>query len=118
MTSHSLVTLKNRSDFLRIASKGKKVVTDAMVVQAAHSHDSAEYNIRIGYTASKKTGNAVDRNRIKRRMRAAAREIITQYGQPGIDYVLIGRRFCVQSPYDTLCKDLENAIHQLNKALS
>ena len=86
-----------------------------MVVQAAASRQEDAGAIHVGYTASKKTGNAIARNRIKRRMRAAAKDIIAQQGRTGVDYVLIGRRFCVQSAYDALCKDLEKAINHLNR---
>ena len=82
-----LETLTKRVDFVA-ASKAEKFVGNSIVVQAKHN---ASDNIRVGYTASKKVGNAVVRNRAKRRMRAAAMETLAQYGTAGADYVLIGR---------------------------
>ena len=82
-----LETLVRRADFVA-ASKAEKFVGNSIIVQARYN---ASENIRVGYTASKKVGNAVVRNRAKRRMRAAAMETLAQYGTAGADYVLIGR---------------------------
>ena len=82
-----LETLVKRADFIA-ASKAEKFVGNSIIVQAKYN---ASENIRVGYTASKKVGNAVVRNRAKRRMRAAAMETLAQYGTAGADYVLIGR---------------------------
>jgi ribonuclease P protein component len=82
-----LETLVKRADFIA-ASKAEKFVGNSIIVQARYN---ASENIRVGYTASKKVGNAVVRNRAKRRMRAAAMETLAQYGTAGADYVLIGR---------------------------
>ena len=80
-------TLAKRADFVS-ASKAEKFVGNSIIVQARYN---ASENIRVGYTASKKVGNAVARNRAKRRMRAAAMETLAQYGTAGAYYVLIGR---------------------------
>ena len=86
-----LEVLQNRSDFL-LAAKGRRQATPGFVLQAMR-RDEAEVSdtIRIGYTCSKKVGNAVARNRAKRRLREIARLILTNSGKPGWDYVLIGR---------------------------
>jgi ribonuclease P protein component len=113
-----LVTLKKRSDFLRLRDAGHKAVRPDFVLQAAPSvYDDADA-IHLGFTATKKLGNAVVRNRTKRRLRAAAQAILPDCGQAGVDYVLIGRKNTVHSPFDALCKDLKSALAHVNKRLS
>ncbi|HCQ67492.1 MAG TPA: ribonuclease P protein component [Rhodobacteraceae bacterium] len=88
-----LETLRKRADFLACA-RARKAQAPAFVLQARR-RDPAEApaaGIRVGYTASKKVGNAVARNRAKRRLRALARAVIASQGRCGWDYVLIARR--------------------------
>ena len=66
--------------------------------------------VRVGYTVTKKIGNAVRRNRIKRRLRAAAREVIPHHAAPGHDYVLIARPGAAERPYAALLDDLRRAL--------
>ncbi len=76
---------------------------------------------RIGFTATKKVGNAVVRNRTKRRLRAAADALLPQYGRAGFDYVLVGRMTTQERKFDALCNDLQNAlmrIHQEQKTVN
>ncbi len=76
---------------------------------------------RIGFTATKKLGNAVVRNRTKRRLRAAADSLLPQYGQPGYDYVLVGRMTTQARKFDALCDDLQKAlvrVHQEHKTVN
>lgn len=68
---------------------------------------------RIGFTASKKVGNAVARNRAKRRLRALTAEVMTQHAQPGRDYVLIARQSTPTRSYKALRADLEKALKRL-----
>jgi len=68
---------------------------------------------RVGFTVSKKVGNAVARNRAKRRLRAAAADVLSASAAPGIDYVLIGRRQTLERPYGALKQDLETALARL-----
>jgi ribonuclease P protein component len=70
--------------------------------------------VRVGFTASRKVGNAVTRNRAKRRLRSAAAAILTGNGRPGTDYVLIARSTTVDRPYKALIADLEAALRRVN----
>lgn len=108
-SKHALQTLSKRVDFIA-ASKAKKFIGKSIIVQA---RPNSLETIRVGYTASKKVGNAVMRNRAKRRMRAAAAETVAQYGTSSTDYVLIGR---AESTCNTKFKDLKfELIHAFNK---
>ena len=87
-----------------------------MMVQGRDRRDD-DPSIRVGFTCSKKVGNAVARNRAKRRLRAVAREVLHSYGQPGWDYVLIGRaQETVARPYEALRNDLVYALRKLRGA--
>ena len=89
-----------------------------MIVQgrprrAGEPHDAAL--VRVGYTCSKKVGNAVARNRAKRRLRAAVAATLPHIGKPGWDYVLIGRNGATADrPFTELLSDLENAVARLH----
>ena len=83
-----LERLKQRKDFLRLAH-AKRVHSTSFVLQARDRGDAQV--LRVGFTCSKKVGNAVARNRAKRRLREIARLILPRFGQAGHDYVLIGR---------------------------
>ena len=73
----------------------------------------ARETARIGYTVSKRVGKAVARNRAKRRLRAAAADVMPATAQPGTDYVLIGRQATLERPYRALKQDLESALKRL-----
>jgi ribonuclease P protein component len=81
-------TIPSRAGFLAARSKGEKALARGLVIQAV-TRDSDDW--RIGLTATKKIGNAVKRNRARRRMRALARDHLSPLAQNGIDYVLIAR---------------------------
>lgn len=99
-------TLKKRADFIN-ARKGRRVSTPAFFVQIRPNGTDAT---RVGYTATKKLGGAVIRNRAKRRLRAAARATISDSGQAGFDYVLIARAAVITRPFDRLLDDLRMAL--------
>ncbi|TDK43880.1 ribonuclease P protein component [Antarcticimicrobium luteum] len=110
-----LQTMRKRAEFLA-ASRARRQATATMVVQARRRPEGhAATGIRVGYTCSKKVGNAVARNRAKRRLREVARAILPDLGHDGWDYVLIGRRdTTVAAPYESLLGDLRYAMAKLH----
>ncbi|MAZ02069.1 MAG: ribonuclease P protein component [Sneathiella sp.] len=103
--------LKKRADFLRVASVRRKWAAPGMVLQAARHHDAPSTDgVRVGFTVTKKVGNAVVRNRIKRRLRAVAQEVIPEYADNGWDLVLIGRFATKDRKYDDLRQDLRKSL--------
>lgn len=108
----SCATLKRRADFLRVA-KGRRLPCPAFLLQAAPALDGA--GLQVGYTCSKKVGNAVARNRAKRRLREVARRVLPRLGRSGWDYVLVGRPGAtVDHDFAAMCADLERALHKLH----
>jgi ribonuclease P protein component len=112
----ALETLQVRSDFLR-ANHGRRQGTPGFLLQARkRAEDEATPDlIRIGYTCSKKVGNAVARNRAKRRLREIARKVLPLEGKAGWDYVLIGRyEITATRPFETLKRDLSAALGKIH----
>jgi ribonuclease P protein component len=108
-----LARLKTRRDFLRVADTRARFATPGLILQVRrHSAEETSVlpDIRVGFTVSKKVGNAVVRNRVKRRLRAAADEIIGTRSKPGRDYVLVGRRESEERAYRDLLGDIETAL--------
>jgi len=104
--------LKRRQDFVA-AAKGVYAATPGMVVQARDRKDARPP--RAGFTATKKLGGAVIRNRIKRRLRELARLYLTGTARPGFDYVLIGRPPALERAFADLHKDLVSALKRLHR---
>ena len=110
-----LSVLRKRSDFLRV-SRGRRVVTPGFILQAHPAPSQISDQLRIGFTCSKKVGNAVARNRAKRRLREIARLILPQHGVHGTDYVLVGRKDTTGTlPFTQLQADLKRAVTKLAK---
>lgn len=109
-----LFVLAKRADFLRAASARRHGMAGFLLQARARGDDTLQ--IRIGYTASKKIGNAVLRNRAKRRLRAIARAILPEMGQPGWDYVLVARPDAtVTRRFADLRSDLVAALRSVHK---
>ena len=86
-----------------------------LVLQAAALPPGSGETVRVGFTASRKVGNAVRRNRAKRRLRAAAADVLARDGRQGTDYVLIARAATGERPYPELVRDLETALRQIDR---
>jgi ribonuclease P protein component len=111
----SLLTLKKRADYLKAAS-ARRQGTGGFLLQARNRGDDKP-EIRVGFTASKKIGNAVLRNLAKRRLRALARETLPALAQPGWDYVLVARpEATVSRPYADLLSDLKTALGSVHRS--
>lgn len=119
----SISRLLVRGEFLYVAA-GFKQPTKGLVLEARARDPNGKIashkivqpeTIRFGLTATRKIGNAVFRNRVKRRLRAIALEVLPQYGQPGVDYVLIGRFKTATRDFDDLRGDLKYALRKLQE---
>lgn len=115
-SGHALSSLRVRRLFLA-AAKADKEVRRGLIVQARARGDDeiSPTPVRYGLTASKKIGNAVARNRARRRLRALAQEILPLEGMPGFDYVMIGRVHTAPRPWQKLKNDLRSALKALHK---
>jgi ribonuclease P protein component len=108
-----LSVIARRTDFLRTA-QGRRQGTSGFLLQARDRGDGLP-GARVGYTCSRKIGNAVQRNRAKRRLREVARAVLTQGAQPGWDYVLVGRPGAtVTRDFQLLLTDLEAALRAVH----
>ena len=118
----AVARLKRRSDFLRVAAARRKWAAAGLILQVATrpaataeagSPASSEPELGLGFTVSRKVGNAVKRNRARRRLKAAAQELMAKHAAPGRDYVIIGRRETIERPYGLLLQDLQTALKRL-----
>jgi ribonuclease P protein component len=102
--------LRQRADFIA-AARGRKVTTAGFVLQARERDDGGP--ARVGFTVSKKVGNAVERNRVRRRLRALVRLPAAEPLRGGHDYVLIGRRAALSLQFEQITRDFDGALRRL-----
>ena len=116
-----IARLKRRAEFLRVAGGRRKAVTPGLILQALERprEDAAMLNAdnndapRVGFTASRKVGIAVARNRARRRLKAAAAQVMPRHAAPGHDYVVIARLETLKRPFPALLGDFEAALKHL-----
>jgi ribonuclease P protein component len=103
--------LKKRPDFLA-CGQARALARGAVLVQARDRGDE-QPAVRAGFTATKRIGGAVERNRAKRRLREAARILLPDHARPGHDYVFIARGGVTTRPWDRLLDDMKTALIRL-----
>ncbi|MBS0527103.1 MAG: ribonuclease P protein component [Proteobacteria bacterium] len=109
--------LPNRRDFLRVQA-GRRCAMPGFVLQAAPvPADLPSMPVRVGFTVSKKVGNAVVRNRVRRRLREIARQVIPGQARTDLDYVLVGRQAARERDFAIMRQELVEALKRL-KALA
>lgn len=105
--------LKKRAEFLAAAATRRRFSTPSLVLQVRRRPEGGDDGPRLGLTVTKKVGNAVERNRVRRRLRAAAEATLGDHGCPGHDYVVIGRRGTLRRPFAAIVADLKLAMSRL-----
>lgn len=105
--------LTRRRDFLA-ANAGRRAPMPGFVL-LVRPRDDGDAAMRVGYTVTKKIGNAVVRNRMKRRLRALARELLPSEGVSGADHVLIGRMGGIERDYASLRVELSKALRKVSR---
>ena len=112
-----IARLKHRSEFLRARSAGQKWATRGLILQAVGQEPVPEGGtvvpFAVGYTASRRVGGAVQRNRAKRRLRAAVERVMPERAVRGYDYVVIARPETLSRPFEALVGDLLVALGRL-----
>ena len=107
--AHFLVTIKKRSTFIHIRNHGKFVKSSSFNLQILEDLQLKTI-IAVGYTATKRLGNAVTRNRSKRIMRELARKVISKYGKINFYYVIIAKSTLLKKPFKELELELKKLI--------
>lgn len=120
----SVERLKKRTEFLRVAGTRRKWVTQGLILQGAPrpgikpdtEYAGEDLLARVGFTVTKKVGKAVVRNRVRRRLRAVAEQLMTELALPGWDYVVIGRNQTIDRPFEKLVDDMRFALRRVPDA--
>jgi|TARA_A100001391_G_scaffold200261_2_gene184467 ribonuclease P protein component len=120
----SVERLKKRAEFLRVAGTRRKWVTQGLILQGAPRpgiKPDTEYAgedrlARVGFTVTKKVGKAVVRNRVRRRLRAVADQLMADMALPGWDYVVIGRQQTIDRDFEKLVDDMRFALRRIPDA--
>ena len=114
--SKRLTRILKRSEYLRVKQRGTSVAKPGLVIQAASSgNDSSYLYPRVGFTVSKRVGNAVKRNRARRRLKSIASDVLPKEGFQAWDYVFIGRLVTLDRPYDLLLEDARAALRKIHQ---
>jgi len=114
-----IVRLKRRREFLAVAATGKRWVTPAFVLQVGERSNpppAERHEIGLGFTATRRIGNAIARNRAKRRLREASRLLLPDAAFSGHDYVLVARMDVLTCAFQTLMDDLTTAFSKAHRA--
>ena len=109
-------TLKKRSEFVRCRS-GRRANRACLSLQC-RANEMPDLPARAGYTVTTKTGNSVERSRIKRRLRDAVRRCFPEKSLPGHDYVLIGKREALTAEFAAIVRDLNTALDRVHETRS
>jgi ribonuclease P protein component len=114
----AVARLKRRPEFLAVAASRRRWVAPGLILQAARRPEDSSLPPapRIGFTASRKVGIAVARNRARRRLKAAVEAILPKSGQPGFDYVVIARTETLTRSFSDLVADLETALTRVHES--
>lgn len=105
--------LRKRAEFLAVAENGKKWVAPGLILQQGGAQKTGAKSLRYGLTASGKIGNAVTRNRARRRLRALAQALLPRHAAQGFDYVLIARATTPSRAFADLERDFITALKKL-----
>lgn len=114
MSQKTIQKLTKRAQFLFVR-QGARAGRGVVLVEARRRDEAGP--IGLGLTASKKVGNAVTRNRARRRLREAARQLLPDHGLAGVDYVLVARQSTPEADWTALLDDLKNALIRLRAEL-
>ena len=113
--SNCLTRILKRPEYLRVKQQGISVAELGLVIQAAPVANSSSYlQPRVGFTVSKRVGNAVKRNRARRRLKSIASDVLPNEGFQAWDYVFIGRLVTLDRPYDLLLEDARSALRKIH----
>ena len=114
--SNCLTRILKRPEYLRVKRQGISVAESGLVIQAAPVANSSSYlQPRVGFTVSKRVGNAVKRNRARRRLKSIASDVLPKEGFQSWDYVFIGRVVTLDRPYDLLLEDTRVALRKIHQ---
>jgi ribonuclease P protein component len=105
--------LRRRAEFVAVAATGRRFVTPAFVLQLGRRPDATPGEIGLGFTASRRIGKAVERNRARRRLREAARLLLPGPARPGYNYVIVARPAVLTWPFARLSSELRTAFARL-----